>query len=760
MEKVAQIKKVNFYKKKLYLTMASILLLAIVCHWPILTFDGFMWDDVAFWKVLQTRNYQHLIDSFAAIGKPHALLPSLIFLNFDYQFIFMRLSLLSLQYASSLLVFLFFATCLQIERKLAIIIAIISLIWPAMLINHMLIETTYLFPFVCFLIGCYCYTNWLFSKPLKYLWLIISFFSWGISFTMSSMLVYIVGFWFCAGIYFLCEKNNLKKVWKSSKEKVLIHASLLMYPVGFYFIEKKLFPLHAYYGGGQEALGHYNKPVFEITKILPDFWTAIKNSVIFPFINIGQLSPWFLFFALFVSVFVGLILLIRLKLKSSSNRNRTPNSWRTHLFLAISGLILLFCGLFPYVAVGKPPGVIGVTTRHALLVALPMGLVIGGMYGYLTSSGKRWIVFAANTTITFLILCFLAIHFGNYVDWQICSLKDKAIIEALKRERPLKDVVLYLIRGQNLEGVYDRRMYDWGFIMSQAWGGFDKRAVPEYKYKIANSPMRYPLGGSRYGIENVMYWMGFGSSDSSDTIGLIEITPHEVDIDRINKYEVFWADLKYRFGFANESRSQWLSQFFIASVSPDTHPSPYTKKNSVSYPLTTRVDNNVDSSNEAKVVLAQGIKIIPAAIKEYKVFLNPDHQDSFVIKATKLPTGKRAKIELKFELDFRNLVNLEQPAFFWVEADVEAPSEERDVLLVVIQGCSDKVSGKTVYKEYYGGKRSSDARTIETWVDLKPECAYRTYLIWQPQNDGQELVVNSVHYGTSHKSTPPWNKGK
>jgi hypothetical protein len=754
-------KKADSDKKKLYLIMGSILLLAIVCHWPILTFDGFMWDDVEFWKAQQTHDYQHLIDSFTAMGKPHGmLLPYLIFLNFDYQFIFMRLSLLSAQYAISLLVFLFFTTCLQIERKLAIIVAIISLIWPAMLISHMLIEVGALFLFVCFLIGCYSYTNWLFSKPLKYIWLIISLVSWGISFTLSSMLVYIFGFWFCAVIYFLCAKINLMKVWKSSKEKVLIHVSLLIYPVGFYFVEKKLFPLHAYYGGGQEASGHYNKPVFEITKILSDFWPAIKNSVISPFINIGQLSPWFLFFALFSGVFVGLILQKRLKPMASSGRNEVLNSLGTPLFLTTSGLIMLFCGLFPYVAVGKPPGIIGVTTRHAILVALPMGLVIAGIYGYLTSIKKRWVTFAANATIVFLVLCFIAIHFRNYVDWQICSLKDKAVIEALKRERPLKDVDLYIIRGQNLEGVYDRRWYDWGFIMSQAWGGFAKLAVPEYRYNIANSPRKYPLGGSRDGIESVMYWMGFGSPDSSDAIGLIEITPNDVDIAKMNKYEVFWADLKHRFGFANKSRSQWLDQFFTASISLHTYPSPYNKKNPVIYPLTRIIESIAGSSKEAKVALAQGIKIIPTAIKEYKVLLDPDDQDSFVIKATKLPTGRLAKIELKFELDFRNLVNLEQPAFFWVEADVETPSEERDVLLVVIQGCSDKVSGKIVYKEYYGVKRSSDARTIETWVDLRPDCAYRTYLIWQPQNEGQELVVNSIHYGTSHKSTPPWNKGK
>ena len=208
MENSAQIKKVNSYKE-LSLTIASFLLLAVLCHWPILTFDGFIWDDVAFWKALQTHDYQHLIDSFAAVGKPQALLPYLLFLNFDYQSIFMRLSLLSLQYASSLLVFLFFATCLQIERKLAIIIAIISLTWPAMLISHMLIEVGALFLFVCFLIGCFCYTKWLFSKPLKYIWLIISLVSWCISFMLSSFLVYIYGFWCCAGIYLLCSKLNL-----------------------------------------------------------------------------------------------------------------------------------------------------------------------------------------------------------------------------------------------------------------------------------------------------------------------------------------------------------------------------------------------------------------------------------------------------------------------------------------------------------------------------------------------------------------------
>ena len=553
--------------------------MTIVCHWPILTFDGFMWDDVAIWKAQQIHDFRHLIDSFTALGKPHSLPLLLFFLNFNHPFIFMRIALLSFQYAIALLVFLNLSACLKINQNSAIIVSVIALTWPAMLINHMLIRMNALFFVVCFLIGCYCYINWLLSKPLKNKWIGTCLVFFGISFISSSTLVYFLGFWCCVVIHLLCSKNSLIKVWNNSKKKMLIHVSLLIYPVGFYFLEKKIFVLHTFYGGGQETSGYYNKPVFEMTKSLEYFWRAVKNAAILPLIKIGHISHWFLVFALSCGVIMSLFLLISSEKKSSHNRNDTPQSLKSSIFLTISGLILLFCGLFPYVAVGKPPGIIGVTTRHALLVALPMGLIIAGIYACLTSIGKRSVTFVARTTIVFLSLCFVALHFENYVDWQICAIKDKAIIEALKKKQPLKNVDLYIIRGKDLEGIYDRRWYDWGFIMSQAWGGFDRLAIYERQYKIPDSYRKHPLlGDRRYKMRWLMHWMGFGSSGSNDTIGLIELSPLDIDINRINKYTLFWFDIEHRFGVSKENRKQWLSKFYAASILPETYTLNYSKK--------------------------------------------------------------------------------------------------------------------------------------------------------------------------------------
>jgi hypothetical protein len=136
------------------------------------------------------------------------------------------------------------------------------------------------------------------------------------------------------------------------------------------------------------------------------------------------------------------------------------------------GLVLLACGIFPYAAVSAIPTRTGWDTRHAMLVALPMAILLTGGLRLLWGKGtlpRRLIAAAAGGS---LLLAFSVSTNAFYMGWQARAVKDRAIIATLAAHEDWRPYSVYWIDDRYpLGGEPYYSFYEWSSLFKKVWGG-------------------------------------------------------------------------------------------------------------------------------------------------------------------------------------------------------------------------------------------------------------------------------------------------
>jgi hypothetical protein len=201
-----------------------------------------------------------------------------------------------------------------------------------------------------------------------------------------------------------------------------------------------------------------------------------------------------------------------------SATNSAASLWgprRSSGFLLAFGLLGLICGTFPYIAVGSWPAESGWTTRHALLVALPLGLcVIGALRLLFAGSNRRWNA-AGNALLAVVISLFTVSTVHYYLEWQARWVKDRSVLLHLAKMPEGAKFSLFWVAdgvGLNVDGY---RFYEYAGMFRRAWGepgriGWDVRfqSQPAYTNSIgpASFTDRYNLAGfDPLGCQAVLY---------------------------------------------------------------------------------------------------------------------------------------------------------------------------------------------------------------------------------------------------------------
>lgn len=168
--------------------------------------------------------------------------------------------------------------------------------------------------------------------------------------------------------------------------------------------------------------------------------------------------------------------------------------------LKIAGfaLLLLVSALFPYIAVGKYPSVEGWSTRHALLISVPMAVFLVA-FGRLLRQGVFMPVAQRIVRIgaILLVLAFALLTCKTYLEWQVRWIKDSSFILNLRELKKEQIDKVNIIRVNDLYPVGNEfyRYYEYAVMFKMAWGeesriGFHPSAVKDSEWVIKNVPLR------------------------------------------------------------------------------------------------------------------------------------------------------------------------------------------------------------------------------------------------------------------------------
>lgn len=173
-------------------------------------------------------------------------------------------------------------------------------------------------------------------------------------------------------------------------------------------------------------------------------------------------------------------------------------------YWALFGAILLVAALFPYVAVGRGPITsifskipFDTDTRHTLLIALPLAILIVGFIRSHVITRKPLL---AATSIALLVVMAVEsciVHIENYVDWQIRSVKDQSLIAQLKENEEVDRYSIIWVDDFFPAGGY--RFYaNKAFYVYSEWHWIADFIWPEYGHTLIDAGYRGQEPGHQY----------------------------------------------------------------------------------------------------------------------------------------------------------------------------------------------------------------------------------------------------------------------
>jgi len=436
--------------------------------------DGVYWDGWLIYTSLVEKSWHNIHSIFFEPGAPitayfHWAMGYLPAMIFSYKLVaFLSITLFGI---------LVYSICNELRllsRIESLFIALLSVSYPAFQASIELATIPYLAYYCLFLLACFLALRSEKAHGFPHYCLRVgSLALWALSFTINSLLVFYYGFLLVLILHARYSRGiSLKHVFTRFLPRRLDYVLL---PLLYWVVARGFFPPHGIYSD-------YNQLSFS-----PWVMTAVYNA----FVNnavYAQLSNA-LKNLLNYPVFVLLILLGLLWACSTplSGSIRFLDKKVKSYALLLFGFVLLALAIFPYAVVDKAPSAQGWETRHALLVALPVAIILVAItrlaLGDKTGSISRLGLFF----LTILLLAFTLSSINNYLSWQARWVKDQSIMENLSTLENTENVSVFWVDDQfQVGGEETYRFYEWSSIFKSVWGdesriGLDQRAyTPDF----------------------------------------------------------------------------------------------------------------------------------------------------------------------------------------------------------------------------------------------------------------------------------------
>lgn len=452
----------------------------LITHGLLLLNDGTYWEDWLWISALKDKNWLIIRSVGFERGAPIDTYFLWFFSHFkNIEFAHRAVAFIAILFAAGLTYAVF--NKLKVLNKIdSLFVALISMIYPAFRTQMLLCTTNYLFYYMLFLSAVLLVFKSITASGFKkYALRCVSWVFFFISFSHGVFLVFFWGFVMLLILFLQDFKiGDFKRIFSNTVPRCMDY---ILLPFIYWAIREMFFPcpLHGLYAGGYKFVISPERWFSCLARFLYNGIYGQFNAALAALVN--QPALW-LFVLLAVLVWYTYFKDAAHPLEKASKTLVRPG----HLFLY--GLLLTGLGMFPYIATGAAPSLTGWESRHSLLLALPVALIIVALARLIFSNSQKdyslggWIFFAT------LLTAFSFTIIASYIGWQGRWVKDRSVMLNLARMAGAKNYSIYWISDQYRLGGEDDplsrennyRFYERSSMFEKTWGdetrfGYDWR---------------------------------------------------------------------------------------------------------------------------------------------------------------------------------------------------------------------------------------------------------------------------------------------
>lgn len=435
-----------------------IILVGFLSHGLLLLSDGVFWDDWLWYLSLMSGDYHILYESAFFRGIPTDYYIWLSLTAFPDVVFGERLLAFLLTLGSALLVFKLCQKTGWLSQGESLLVSLISITYPAFQTRLLISTLQYLVYYFIFLLAI-----WVALRarqiPNKigigvHLLALALFF---LSFSLNSLLVFYYGFCLLLAILAYQQSPSLRALFTRFLPRYLPYFVL---PLVYWIGKGVFFPV-------QDRYASYNQFVSSPIQLLSSSIYYVKNAILDqPGWALKELSlrPFLLLPLLFL--LLGTVWLFKLPAKIPFSNSTRPQ----HVLLF--GLILLSLAILPYAAVGLFPSDNGWSTRHALLVGLPIGVILTAILRLAFANRRSMLSWPGWACFVLFLFGFNVRLLDHYLNFEFRWIKDQSIMTNLSENVDLKKYSIFWIRDKM--GVAENenyRFYEWSSMFSIVWDG-------------------------------------------------------------------------------------------------------------------------------------------------------------------------------------------------------------------------------------------------------------------------------------------------
>ncbi|MBI5568388.1 MAG: hypothetical protein HY914_00430 [Desulfomonile tiedjei] len=284
-----------------------------------------------------------------------------------------------------------------------------------------------------------------------------------VSFNNNALLVFYFGFLWLLFVSVGHDRGPTSRL-PSPFRFLTRHLDYVVLPFAFWLVKEAFFPRHGEYAG-------YNRFVDTPIPLLKALYYFLANAVY------GQMNEALLQVAHYplVALAAGLIALGAYdRFNLGSQRFFGDRSCSTRFLLF--GVVLLGMAIFPYIVVGLWPDLSGWSSRHAMMVGLPLAMLVMWATCSVFLNSARSLSRSGFVALVVLMVGLGLVNIRNHMGWEARWVKDRSIMAHLAQiHRPANLSVIRVDDRYPIGSNDYYRFYEWTGMFREVWG--DQRVI-------------------------------------------------------------------------------------------------------------------------------------------------------------------------------------------------------------------------------------------------------------------------------------------
>lgn len=439
------------------IAVGAIVAASVLIHGLLLLNDGVYWDGWLIYAKLQDKDWSTLYQLYHELGVPtfayfHWLMGYLPYTIFCYKLV----AFLSIT-CSAILVYMICEESRLTNRLGSLLIALLSLSYPAFQASTELCLLPYMVFYSVFLLACFLAMK---SERMtglsRYVLHVVALALWLLSFSSSALLVFYYGFLLV--LVLLVRQNEGLSVKNLLTRFLLRRLDYVFLPILYWFVMRHFFPPHGHYA----TFNQFSLSILGVAWYYVDFlWHSVCAQVD---VALGRLlhHP-----AALVFVLLTLLWLSRTFHLHSIRLSERKTSFYGALLV---GVALLLLAILPCAVTLKPLSTSGYWTHYFLLVGLPMAVILISIVQLCLGNARGAISRFGLFFLAILFVAFSLSTWAYYFSWQGRWVKDRSIIENLRATDSASQVSVFWVDDRFQMGQEEGyRFFEWSSLLSTVW---------------------------------------------------------------------------------------------------------------------------------------------------------------------------------------------------------------------------------------------------------------------------------------------------